>query len=75
MFRAVVRRFVKPELDAGREERVRRLYDSDCGYDRYHSVCRRSFRREVSEAVTPLQDEGVEDERTLERLRALGYID
>lgn len=69
MIETVARRFVKPELDVGREERVRRSYDRDRGYERYHSLCRRSLRREISGEVTPLQDKGVE------RLRVLSEAD
>jgi hypothetical protein len=60
MFSAVARRFGKRELDVAREARVRRLYDRDCGYERYHAWCRKHFRREVSDAATPLLAEGVE---------------
>ena len=65
MFTKVARRFVKPELDVGREQRVRRTYDRDRGYERYHAVCRRSLSREVPEAATPLQEGGVERIRVM----------
>jgi len=64
LFNAMTRlrnRFYKPELDAGRAQRVYRDYDSDRRYGEYHAHCQARFKRELEpEPGTALQRQGFE---------------
>jgi hypothetical protein len=54
-------RFYKPELDAGRAQRVYHEYDIDRRYDEYHAYCQARFGRELkSTSGTALQQQGFE---------------
>jgi hypothetical protein len=54
-------RFYKPELDAGRAQRVYREYDIGRHYGEYHAYCQARFKRELEPAPgTALQQQGFE---------------
>ncbi len=64
LFDAITRlrdRFYKPELDAGRAQRVYREYDIGRRYGEYHAYCQARFKRELEPAPgTALQQQGFE---------------
>lgn len=54
-------RFYKPELDAGRAQRVYREYDTARRYGEYHAHCQARFKRKLEPAPgTALQRQGFE---------------
>ncbi len=61
MIKRLKDRFYKPELDAGRAQRVYRDYDIGRRYGEYHEYCQARFKREAEAAPgTDLQQQGFE---------------
>jgi len=73
MARGFVSRLIRPELDSGRVAHVRRRYDRDCGYERFHSYCRARLLRAVPE--TALELHGVEQLRVWSEGEASRLLD
>jgi len=75
VFDAITRlrdRFYKPELDAGRAQRVYRDYDVGRRYGEYHAHCQARFKRELEPAPgTALQRQGFEYFTPLDEMEAL----